>query len=263
MDHLEATKHIYTFLDDELSQKKRLALKKHIDSCSDCQQRIANEYKLRSVLKESLLKQKTPFYVKGKIKNEMEKIDKESVIREKYRIPSQLRPIFVSMLGGLIFLGVISGIFFYKWQEATRESTIFPRLAAKHIVFASQENLVDISSSDMEELVTWFEGKVDFPFSVPFYSEELDLLGGRLSVLHQKGAVHLFYQWGDCQFSFFTFECATKNFPGAHRKEYNGKEYYIAKYNDQFIIFWMSSGLGYALVCDDEEELLEIASQIL
>lgn len=109
------------------------------------------------------------------------------------------------MLVGLIILEIISGIFFYKWQRATRETAIFSQLAGKHIVYASQENPAEITSSDEEELVAWFKGKVDFSFSVPFFSEGPDLLGGRLSELHQKGAVHLIYQWGDCRISFFTF----------------------------------------------------------
>lgn len=263
MDHLEATKLIYAFLDDELSHEKISALNKHKDSCSECQKRIANENKLRTVMKESLRKQKAPFYLKEEIRSAIEKIEAENVKRKKYRIPSRLRPLFASMLGGLIFLGGISGIFLYKWQQTAKESTIYSSLAAKHMVFAAQENLFDIASSDMEKLVSWFKGKVNFSFSIPFSSNELDLLGGRLSELQQESVVHLFYKWGDCRFSFFTFDWVARNFPGANRKEYKGQEYYIAEYNDQFIILWMKNNLGYALVCDNEEELFEIAFQIL
>ncbi len=229
MDHLKRVRHIYAFLDGRLSNEERLALEKHIDSCSDCKKRIAYEIKLRSVLKESLLKEKTPFYLKEKIRSEIEKIDKETFI----------------------------------WQKSTRETDVFSLLAAKHIVFATRENPAEMSSSDVEELIAWFKGKVNFAFSVPFFSEGLDLLGGRLSELRQKGAVHLIYQRGDCRFSFFIFKSTAKDFPAASRKKYKGKECYIARYNDQLIILWRSNGVGCALVSDDEKELFEVAPQIM
>ncbi|HEC66057.1 MAG TPA: hypothetical protein ENI23_12250 [bacterium] len=264
MDHRVATKNIYAFLDDELSHKERLALKKHIDSCSDCQQRIACEHKLRSVLKESLLEDRAPFYLKEKIRSAIEKIDKEIVIWKKYRISPQLRPIFSLMLGGLIILGVISSIFFYQWQRATRESIIFSRLAAKHIVFALQEDPIEITRGNAEELVDWFKGKVSFTFSIPIFFEAPDFLGGRLSELHHKGVVHLIYRWGDCRVSFFTFKSMAKDFPQGYRREYKGKDCYITKYNNQLIILWKGEGkLAHALVSDDEEELYEVASQIM
>ncbi len=263
MDHRDAIKYIYAFLDGRLSDEERLALEKHIDSCSNCKKRIAYEIKLRSVLKESLLKEKTPFYLKEKIRSEIEKIDKETFIWQKFRIPSQLRPLFSLMLAGLIFLGISSGIFFYKWQKSTRETDVFSLLAAKHIVFATRENPAEMSSSDVEELIAWFKGKVNFAFSVPFFSEGPDLLGGRLSELRQKGAVHLIYQRGDCRFSFFIFKSTAKDFPAASRKKYKGKECYIARYNDQLIILWRSNGVGCALVSDDEKELFEVAPQIM
>ncbi len=263
MDHQEAVELIYAFLDDELSHEKRSALNKHKDACADCQKLIACELKFRTVMNASLRQQKAPFDLKEEIISGIEKIERERVTRKKYSIPTRLRPLFVSMSAGLIFLGVISGIFLYKWQKTARESIIFSRLAAKRVVFAPQENLYDISSSDAEELVTWFKGKVNFSFSIPFSSNELDLLGGRLSELDQESVVHLFYEWGNCRFSFFTFGWESKDFPGADRKEYKGKEYYITECDDQFFVLWKNNNLGYALVCDDEEELFEIAFQIL
>lgn len=264
MDHREATKYIYTFLDGELSGEESLSIERHIDSCKVCQRFISYETKLNSVIKRSTLKEKTSPHLRKQIVDEIEKIENKFIIRIRFEFPAQLRPLFSLMLAGLMFLGIVSGFFFYKWQRTIRDSTIFSQLAGKHIVFALQEDPVEITRSDAEELIDWFKDKVNFAVSVPLFSEGPDLLGARLSELHQKGAVHLIYQRGECRISFFTFKSMTKDFYKDHKREYEGKDCYITRYKNQLIFLWRGQGeIAFALVSDEEEELYELASLIM
>lgn len=57
MDHKKYKKWIYLFLYDELEEKEKLDLKKHLENCSECSEEYNEQLKLKNLISEKIIKE--------------------------------------------------------------------------------------------------------------------------------------------------------------------------------------------------------------
>lgn len=211
----KAIEELSAYVDGGLEPKAELSLRRHLDTCAFCQQKV----KILSALKE-------------RVAHSAEVHPVPHTLRE--HLSSRPRPSPWSFLRrpqavtafALVMILVVAGVAGWLWQrggERKRYEEIAQVLVADHIHFLQVPDALEISSSEPAEVVAWFRDRVSFPVQIP-HLNNARLLGGRLcSLLGQRVAL-VFYERGGKRLSLFTLAAEAIS-GGARKGQGTGQEH--------------------------------------
>jgi mycothiol system anti-sigma-R factor len=181
---------LHGYLDGELDAARSAEFERHLESCRECTNTLAEQESLRSSLQRSGLYEQAPLSLRKKIRAEMESGTSSPV---RHWIPDwRWFAVAASIL-------VAATIAWYAWPRAgTTGAAPAPFTAAEmidaHIRSLQPGHLTDIASTDQHTVKPWFNGKLDFAPPVKDFADEgFPLIGGRLDVLAGRNVAVLVY----------------------------------------------------------------------
>lgn len=192
----KAFEELSAYSDGSLTSDEELSFRRHIDTCSLCQQKM-----------------KVLFALKDSVARSAEVYPIPHTLREAVRALPQpaSRSIFHfswttnATLALVLFLAV-SSVVSWVWHRGpgqARPEEIAQVLVADHIHFLQEPNALEISSADPAAVTAWFQSKVPFPVRiVPLHDARL--IGGRLCSLLGQQAALVFYERRGKRLSLFT-----------------------------------------------------------
>lgn len=185
---------IDTYLDGEFEPREQAEFDAHLSSCDSCRNSIEIERRLRLSLKECTVAS-APTHLKVNILEGLNGLDTQrSGAGARWRHWSGWRAVSVGAVAvGLVGL-TLAGTLPQTDADGSRIlgdlGSALAKANASQTEAVVEETLdwhrrrlpVEVTGPRREDVGHWFEGKVDFPVSIPHFDEKkVDLLGGRLA----------------------------------------------------------------------------------
>lgn len=195
----KAIEELSAYVDGGLETEEELSLRRHLDTCAFCQQKV----KVLSALKETVARSAEVHPVPHTLR--------EHVGSRLCPSPrSFLRRPWV-MKAALVTILAVAGVTGWLWQrggEGQGDEEIAQVLVADHIHYLQVPDAIEISSADPAEVAAWFQDKVSFPVRIP-HLNDTRLLGGRLCSLLGQQVALAFYEREGKRLSLFTLAADT------------------------------------------------------
>jgi len=240
----------------EALSPERIRAAEHLQGCSACQAFFASEEALKSVLRNRSPRRQAPPHLREAV---LEQIAQE-MARE---VPSALNPrrlarvlVFTLVAG----LGLLAAWIGYQQYPKDHEDRLVTELVEDHVRY--RPGASEITSSNVEEVQAWFQGKVDFAVQPPRLAQA-ELLGGRVCYLSGRKGVLLSYQRQGTLISFYIIEGTDLTLSGFRHQDSQTSDFVGAGDKGHSLILWTDRGLVYALVSDlPESELVRLATSV-
>jgi len=262
MEHEEASRQLFAFLDGELTPAQQLVLVKHLAACPFCRRRLEYEASVKALVAEKAGRQVAPPGLRQQIITKIEELEARPSLWQRLNAPVSVRPLFGLGLAALLMIvALIPAFLLYSGTGGGRAAPVFEQLASKHAVFGTERNALEVAGG-AAEIAAWYTGKGDLAFTVP-QPAGLELLGARLSDLHHARALQLIYESKRQYVSLFLFKSLDEDFPASRRQTYDGEDFYTGSWEGYNIVLWRLGEMGYALVAHlERDQLLEMAHEI-
>lgn len=228
-----ARKIVYISEYPEVISQGLLEAERHMKECQGCKEFIKGEKNFSLMLRNAIKKDAVP----GELINRI--FSKE---RQQKRY---LKPLYkwLAIAASILLIVVVSYIF----SIHTEEPEIIGQIVNDHIQFLPSTSR-QIISSNPDEIMAWFKGKVDFSVNIPDLSAQLR--GGRLCLLERKRLALLFYEYNGSPISLFiTNEISMQKIKAGSGVMLKNRKVYSADrgYN---VLLWQERGLTYFLVSE-------------
>ncbi len=216
------------------SQARQVKAKRHIKDCKDCKGFFEEERVFASMLKRAIKKDPVP----GELINR--------IFNEKKQKSRYFNSLYQGLVVAALILLIAGGI--YLFSINTDGTGIIDQIVSDHIQFLPSTN-IQIISSDPDEIITWFKGKVDFPIHIPDIHAKLN--GGRLCFFGKKRQVLLFYDHNISPISLFiSDEVDLKKINRGKKVMLKNMKLLWVENRGYNLILWQDKGLTYTLVSE-------------
>ena len=176
------------YLDDELDAETSRAFEAHLDTCRECQARLAELEALRNSIRAQAPRHTAP-----------------DVLRQRMVAASTQRkrlahwpPLALAASWAAAF--VLGGALMWTMQPGSRQSSTTPLardLLTGHLRALAASSPVDVISSDHHTVKPWFAGKLAIsPLVQDFANEGYTLVGGRIDYVGDTRVPVLVYRHG-------------------------------------------------------------------
>ncbi len=162
----------------------------------------------------------------------------------------------ILVIAALVLLSLAGTWFGYWWSSRQ----LFRTVLEDHTRYLQAES--QLSSSNSEELESWFRDKTDFGVRVPAL-DSAQLLGGRLCFLKSRKAALVFYRQGGRPVSLFQLNGRDVSLAALKQAEIDGSAFGRMSFEGYSLAAFEQRGVVYVVVSDlRESELLNLASAI-
>ncbi|MEL6547922.1 MAG: zf-HC2 domain-containing protein, partial [Myxococcota bacterium] len=219
-------------LDDDVEPHYLLEVEAHLESCSDCRAALEREVALRETLHRAMDSVAAPERLRKRV---LASIEQE---RRGSHPVSRAWPALAAAAVLVVFV----------WQGATGldGSAEFEEVAQRH----SRALPPDFIGEDANSLANYFHGKVPFAVRLPKTVKPLQV-GGRVTHLYDREAVHLRYDLPDGHFSLFVYESPNQQVAEASPRSIEFRR--VHGYN---VARWKDAGIVYSVVSEMPVEKL-------
>jgi anti-sigma factor RsiW len=247
MDHKEVMELLPAYLDKELGISDAIAVGRHMDNCSECQQEYALQSGVSTQLKKDAAYFEAPAYLAHRIK---------AALPSDRSFASHFKSWNLNWLNAgaamATLLAVVwSGALYLTLPSAQERLT--EELVSSHVRSLQVDHLSDVISSDKHTVKPWFNGKLDFsPSVIDLASQEFPLIGGRLDYLDGRTVAVLVYRHNQHPINLYIWPSADKNTaPQAQSRQ----GYHLVR--------WTAGGMNYWAVSDLAVNELELFAGLL
>ncbi len=231
MDCKDVEKFLYSYIDGELSKDDLFEFESHLKNCSQCMNLFNYEISFKNKIKECVIPQKAPDYLKQKIAKGTE----FSFIKFKdnlftFKTVSAIASVFVIM--------------FFISPSFMGYATI------------DEENLSDFSksmqvfSSDSERLSNWTDEQSAERFQLLKYNSnklKMNPIGAVIKKDNNLGKVPLYFYHYKGEKLMYKKVKGTLNFKDYVKYDIDGKTYYITNNNGFYNVYWKSKNNFFSL----------------
>jgi len=264
-----------TYLDGEFEPREQAEFDAHLSACETCQKSVEIERRLLQSLKECTVAS-APTHLKACILEGLNGVDQHrGTTGARWRHWSGWRSVSVGAVG-LVLVGLtLAGTLPKTDADGSRIigdlGAALAKANATQTEAVVEETLdwhrrrlpVEVTGPRREDVVHWFEGKVDFPVSIPRFDEKkVDLLGGRLAKVGDHKAALVTLQVNHRKLTLLMFPRVGVLPPGHSMMPSPGFVEVRAKSGYHVAIF-QRGDIAYSLASDlSERELRHLAATL-
>jgi anti-sigma factor RsiW len=180
-------------VDDALAEAERESFEKHMAACTECRGRLLSMRAVKHAVARLPSREAPP----GAVRARVESLPLQGVRSRRFGV---LRWI----AGALVLLGVASAGLRLRHREERPSVDLAQALADDHLRSVPEAMPAEVTTSDPQQVVRFFSGRVPFPPVAPRLPGS-KLIGGRLCKLDGKRVELLFYRSGGRTFSLYAF----------------------------------------------------------
>lgn len=254
MKHPTAWPLLDHFLDGALDNETRWAVAAHLAECMTCQAYLAEQARMRALVRHQLSRVTVPEGLTGRIHTTIQETKKPRQFLFPWPKLWQM-PLVAASLAVLLLLALGWWFLF----PPARTSDLLADLATSHNLFAQDDSLLEVSGTQAA-IQFWFHDKVSFPVMIPNLPE-YTLLGARLATVNGQRAAQLIYENERMKqyISLLYFEAPLIEQPSLKPAD----PFKVLQYGDTAIVAWSGEQTSMALVANQPAaDLLRLAEQI-
>ena len=232
--------------------------REHVARCAGCKEFFAAEERIAALLEEHTQREKVTASFRERVLSEVAGERRRHSGASRLQRLMRRRSLIVAA-ACLLLIAAAVGFWLVRWRARTTPEPLASVLIDDHAhTFPSE---AQITSSNSEEVRSWFEGRVGFSFRLPALRDPA-LTGGRLCNLRGRLAALVYYQQPQSRVSLFVFEATGVELPEERLIVLDGKRCLVDTKKGYNVVLWKDRGLVYGLVSDARSnELLQLAAQ--
>jgi anti-sigma factor RsiW len=184
---------LHAYFDGELDAIGSAEFERHLESCPDCETRLAAEEKLRSALAGAQLYARAPETLRKKLQIALPKAAVPPEVRDpKPSVEKSWR--WLAIAASVILAAILGTHYLDRLNRYSQQQAMAAVIVDAHLRSLQPGHLEDVISTDQHTVKPWFDGKIDFAPPVRDFSDAgFPLLGGRLDVIDSRTAAALVY----------------------------------------------------------------------
>lgn len=178
------------YLDGELGEPDRAALREHIAGCAECGPEMAALERLRRGVREAAPAYRAPAALRAQIRTALR--------REGGGAPSPARvPGWLAFAASLLLAVALGSGGTWLIAGQRQEDRVADEVIDSHLRSLLAGHLTDVASSDKHTVKPWFAGRTDLsPPGIDLAAQGFPLVGGRLDLIAGKPVPALVYRAG-------------------------------------------------------------------
>lgn len=249
--------HLSPYLDGELDGLETNNIKEHLETCTFCRGELNHMLQIRDSLKQISNSMKAPSHLKQKILGDM---------RQGRRIMSFVRWNFAYATALVATVLFIFGLLFYYWRvESDPFTEITATLMNYHAAYESGKRTLSIKSAGLENIESWFNGRLDFMISIPnaaFAGYRLE--GADILKNDNEKIAYLMYQKKGTSMGYMIFQDLDFLIELSETKNVGEIKLYFGEKKGTNFAVWKKGGLVFFLATsEDRSELIEYARRCI
>jgi anti-sigma factor RsiW len=181
---------LHAYFDGELDAVGAAEFERHLESCPDCELRLAAEEKLRASLAGAQLYARAPESLRKKLQLSLPKAAVPPPVKRSREDSWR----WLAIAATVVLAAILGWQYLQKLNRYSQQRAMAAVIVDAHLRSLQPGHLEDVISTDQHTVKPWFDGKIDFAPPVrDFSSDGFPLLGGRLDVIDSRTAAALVY----------------------------------------------------------------------
>jgi anti-sigma factor (TIGR02949 family) len=254
------------FLDNELTGNELEDFRKHIISCTDCEELLAEEQALSELLHRSRPLYQAPEVLRARVSGILSS-EVHSSLHAPERLRRRILRVLAAPLGSvtqptfswkqLVAMGlviVLAILFVPQIVQRARANAFVEAAAATHRSYLEGNLPMELHTSSPAAVTAWFTGKVPFHFQLPDSQPPRNgepvyrLTGSRLVNFNGAFAALTTYEMPGEKISLLVVSDKSAHAEGGEAVQSGKLTFHYHAVGDFKVITWSNKGLTYALV---------------
>jgi anti-sigma factor RsiW len=245
---------VHAFVDEELEPKHIVELETHISNCEACQSVVDFEKWFKAELQVTVGRISAPPSLTSQIQGSLDRAERSQ------RVRSTLPRVGIA---AAIAAGVVAALVLPEWLIPTSTEPQAQRQVIDYVAERHARGLpVEVQGPDATSVARWFRGKVDFAVQPPgFNSDQLQLVGGRMSYVGDRQAAHLVYEHAGRPVTLIVFEDQQVLPLGGVQRQVGNNTVYMGQSRGYNVAVWQNGGVSYAVSSDlAQSDMIQLVS---
>ncbi|MCI0410580.1 MAG: zf-HC2 domain-containing protein [Acidobacteria bacterium] len=253
MECREAVDHLQDLLDGDIEETQAESVRAHLGLCSGCAAEFHLQREMRRAVREGATQHLAPARLRAVVRSVG---DLRPGWWMRWWVPATALLLVIS-LGALFYLAAAP-------FRRVGTSPLITEAVNDYIRFAQRARPEEVTGSDPGRLITWFQGKLDFGFTLPDEGpKEFQLVGGGLSYFLERKVACLLYRKGPHMIALSVLKRDGVEVPPRSADTQRLPPFHVAKHHGFTVIIWQRDDLVYSLVSDlDAKELSPLATSL-